>query len=350
MSQDVTDREQLDGLGVESGADRSEVRICVDADGGDDAPRVVIEGLRIALDKDPYLNVLLVGRKDSISALAAEYPDRIEAVETTEVIEMADHPAQAVRRKKDSSIVVGCKLVHEGRANGFYSAGSTGGVLTGATILIGRPRNISRPALATIVPVPGKHVVLLDVGANADCKPGYIVQFAKMGIAYAKVMLGRENPQVGLLNNGSEETKGSMFAQEVHAALASSLDCFIGNVEGGDLTSATCDVVVTDGFTGNIALKVMEGLADLLFRSIKQVMTSSFGNKLAAAKLNKDLREFKSTVSPDTYGGAPLLGIKNVCVIGHGSSSPQAIANGVALCARAVRDDLPGHIAREMGE
>ncbi len=324
------------------------VRICVDADGGDDAPAVVVEGLRIALASDPNLNVVLVGKKDSIEEISKEFPQRIEPVITTEVIEMGDHPAQAVRRKKDSSIVVGCRLVHEGRADGFYSAGSTGGVLAGATILIGRPKGVSRPALAAIIPVPSRPVVLLDVGANADCKPEYIVQFAKMGLAYAKVMLGRSNPTVGLLNNGSESTKGSIFAQEAHAALDREIESFIGNVEGGDLTSKTCDVIVTDGFSGNIALKVLEGTASFVFDALKQIMTSSFTNKLAAAKLKGGMKAFQSTVNPDTYGGAPLLGIRGVCVIGHGSSTPVAIANGIAACSQAVRDDLCGQIAQAM--
>ncbi len=331
-----------------SSDNKQQVKICVDADGGDDAPEAVIAGTKLALQADPKLNVLLVGRESSISGLAAEFSDRIDPVVTTEVIEMADHPAQAIRRKKDSSIVVGCKLVHEGRADGFYSAGSTGGCLSGATILIGRSKGVLRPALATIVPVPSKPVVLLDVGANADCKPEYLLQFAKMGRAYAKVILNRSKPTVGLLNNGSEPTKGSSFAQEVYALMNKELEDFIGNVEGGDLTSATCDVVVTDGFTGNITLKVLEGTALMIFRSVKSIMTSSTGNKLAAAKLRPAINEFVATVSPETYGGAPLLGIKTACIVGHGSSSPKAVANGIAACAKAVRDDLAGSIEREM--
>ncbi len=325
------------------------VRICVDADGGDDAPSVVVDGVRLALEKDPLLNIVLVGLETSVSQIASEFPGRIDPVITTEVIEMGDHPAEAFKTKKDSSIAVGCKLVHDGCADGFFTAGSTGGCLAAATLTIGRIKGVKRPAIATIIPVPHNPPILLDVGANADCKPEYLVQFAHMGKVYARLLLGRLAPTVGLLNNGSEETKGSAFAKEVHALLAENVEGFIGNVEGGDIMAGACDVVVTDGFTGNIALKVLEGTASVLFRELKAAMTSTVANKLAASKLRPAISELKKMISADTYGGAPLLGIKSVCMIGHGSSNPTAIANGVAATARAVRDGLPSCIAKEMG-
>lgn len=323
------------------------VRICVDADGGDDAPGVVTEGLRKALQDDPDLSILLVGRESSIRQIAGEFPNRIEPVVTTEVIEMSDHPAEAVRSKKDSSIVVGCKLVHQGLADGFYSAGSTGACLTAATVRIGRIEGVVRPALATIVPVPGKPVILLDVGANSDCKPEYLVQFAHMGRAYGECFFGMNNPTVGLLNNGTEDTKGNELAKQAFELLQS-VPNFCGNVEGNGLMRGEAQVVVTDGFSGNITIKIIEGTAAMIFKSLKGIMTSSLGNKLAAAKLSGDIHEFRATVDPDTYGGAPLLGTKAVCIVGHGSSSPQAIANGVAACAKSVRGRLPQRIAEAL--
>ncbi len=326
------------------------IRVCVDADGGDDAPAVVADGVRLALQADSDLHVVLVGREASVSQVAGEFPDRITPVVTTEVIEMGDHPADAVRHKKDSSIVVGCKLVHQGEADCFFSAGSTGAVLTAATILIGRVKGVQRPALATIVPVPGHPTVLLDCGANADCKPEHLVQFAHMGRAYAQSVLGMADPTVGLLNNGAEETKGCELAIEAHAMMRDQIPGFAGNVEGGGLMSGACDIVVADGFTGNVALKIIEGTAKMLFKSLKGAMTSSLGNKLAAAKLSGAFHQIKDSIDPDTYGGAPLLGARAACIIGHGSSSAVAIKNGVLQCAAAARGGLPDKIATALAD
>jgi len=326
------------------------VTICVDADGGDNAPNAVTDGVILALAEDPALKIVLVGREESISSVAAEFPERIEPVITTEVIDMADHPAQAVRRKKDSSIVVGCKLVHEGRARGFFSAGSTGACLTAATILIGRIKGVARPALATIIPSATGPVIFTDIGANSDCKPEYLAQFAIMGQALGETFLGMKAPTVGLLSNGSEDTKGSDFSQSVHELMLESVPRFYGNVEGGDLFKGTCNVVVTDGFTGNVALKVLEGTAGFVFSNLKRIMTASVPNKLAAATLKGDIKEFKDTIDPDVYGGAPLLGVRGVCVIGHGSSSPEAIKNGIAACAKSARMRLPERIGEALAQ
>ncbi len=324
-------------------------RICVDADGGDYAPGVVAEGVRLALQENPELHVVMVGRETSVAQIAAEFPDRITPVVTTEVIEMGDHPAVAVRKKKDSSIVVGCRLVHDGQAEGFFSAGSSGAVLTAATVVIGRVKGVQRPALATIVPVPGHPTVLLDCGANVDCKPEYLVQFAHMGRAYAQSVLGMGNPTVGLLNNGEEKSKGCELAVTANGLMSEQVPGFVGNVEGGGLMSGVCDIVVSDGFTGNVALKIIEGTAKMLFKSLKGAMTSSLGNKLAAAKLSGSFHQIKDSIDPDTYGGAPLLGTRAACIIGHGSSSATAVKNGVLQCAAAARGDLPGKIAAALG-
>jgi len=219
------------------------VTISVDALGGDNAPEVVLEGVEAALAADADLSVILCGPADVVEPFSASH-DRCTARATTEVISMAEHPANAVRKKKDSSIVVGCRLVKEGEAQGFFSAGSTGACLAAGTLVIGRIKGVQRPALATLVPSPVKPVVLCDVGANADCKPEYLVQFAHMASIYATKLMGITNPKVGLLNIGEEEEKGSQFAQEAHALLKESVPNFAGNAEGRDVMDGAFDVVV----------------------------------------------------------------------------------------------------------
>jgi glycerol-3-phosphate acyltransferase PlsX len=321
--------------------------IVVDAMGGDEAPAVVAEGLAIALAADPDLQVLLVGPREVVEPLAS---DRCEPVVASEVIEMGEHPAAAVRAKKDSSIVVGCRVVKEGRAGGFFSAGSTGACMAAATLVMGRIPGVARPAIAAVIPAAARASVLLDVGANADVKPEMLVQFARMGAAYARIMLGVSEPSIGLLNIGEEPSKGSVLAQEAHSLMAASLPGFVGNVEGRDVPAGTVDVIVTDGFTGNVTLKVLEGLASVLFKEMRSALTSTLPNRLAASVVAPSIRELKGRLDPEAYGGAPLLGVNGVCIIGHGSSGPQAIANGIAATARAVRGDLTGTIARAVRE
>jgi glycerol-3-phosphate acyltransferase PlsX len=192
--------------------------------------------------------------------------------------------------------------------------------------------------------------VLLDVGANADCKPENLLQFAEMGAAYATVVLGAESPRVGLLNIGEEPTKGSLLAQEAHQLLAASQPGFIGNVEGRDVTAGVADVIVTDGFTGNVALKLLEGTSETLLGQLRIAMTSSLPNKLAAAVLKPALRRMKERLDPDTYGGAPLLGVNGICIIGHGSSVARAVANAIGVAVQAVEGDLTGRIAEAVAE
>ena len=320
------------------------ITIAVDAMGGDNAPQVVLEGCAAALQNDPKLNIILCGPADVVEPFAQEH-ERCEAVVATQVIEMGEHPAQAVRKKKDSSISVACRMVKEGRAQGFYSAGSTGACLTAATLIMGRIKGIARPALATVVPSPVRPVLMCDVGANADCKPAYLVQFAQMASVYAQFLLHIENPRVALLNIGEEETKGSVFAQECHQLLKQSLPNFAGNAEGGDILAATYDVYVCDGFTGNVCLKTIEGTAKELFRAIKGVMKKNVITKLGAAPLLGGFKTLKDSIDPDTFGGAPLLGVRGACIIGHGSSSATAIKNGVAVTAQVVQSGLVERIS-----
>jgi glycerol-3-phosphate acyltransferase PlsX len=318
------------------------VTIAVDVMGGDDAPSVVLGGVRQALATDPSLHVLLVGPADVVSPESSE---RVTPVVATQVIAMGEHPANAVRTKKDSSIVVGCRLVKEGRADGFFSAGSTGACMAAATLGMGRITGVSRPAIATVIPGAARPSVLVDIGANADVRPDTLVQFGLMGRAYAQVVLDVAEPRVALLNIGEEPTKGSALAQEAHVLLRDHVRGFVGNVEGRDIPAGTVDVVVTDGFTGNVALKVLEGLAVTLFAQIKGVLMATPLTKIAAMAIVPGLRRLKDRIDPDTYGGAPLLGVNGVCIIGHGSSNERAVANGIGVAARAVRGGLVTRIA-----
>ncbi|HEY3318270.1 MAG TPA: phosphate acyltransferase PlsX [Coriobacteriia bacterium] len=325
-----------------------DVTVAVDAMGGDNAPDTVLEGVSAALAADPGLRVLLTGPADVVEPFAAPR-DRVTAVVATEIIGMDEHPAGAVRAKKDSSIVVGCRLVKEGRAEAFFSAGNTGACMAASTLLIGRLPGVQRPAIATVLPGRDRQVVMLDAGANADCKPEHLVQFAHMGAAYARVVLGVTDPSVGLLSIGEEPSKGSALVQEAHPLLAASVPGFVGNVEGMDIPRGTTDVVVTDGFTGNVALKLMEGLAAVLLAEVKEAMTATPAAKLAAAVIRPSLGRLRDRLDPDSAGGAPLLGIAGVSIIGHGRSSARAVAAALAVAATAVRGDLPGRIAQSVG-
>lgn len=258
---------------------------------------------------------------------------------------MHDHPATAVKQKKDSSIVVGCRLVKEGKADAFFSAGSTGGAMAAATLIIGRIRGIKRPAIATVIPAPKGQVVMIDSGANADVDPEYLLQFAAMGEIYSHAVLGVAKPRVGLLNVGEEETKGSQLAQDAYKLLQDSLAGFTGNAEGNDMFSGRFDVIATDGFTGNIVLKTMEGAVGALFSELKTIFYASTKNKLAAAAIKGDLKTLKDQLDTEAIGGAPLLGLTAPVIIGHGSSSAFAIENGIRAAARAVRQQVPQLIA-----
>ena len=321
------------------------VTIAVDALGGDNAPGVVLDGVEQALAADEDLTVILCGPNEVVSPFAAAH-DRCVAQATTEAISMGEHPAQAVRKKKDSSIVVGCRLVKEEAAQGFFSAGSTGACLAAATPVMGRAKGIARPALATVIPSPVRPVVMCDVGANADCKPEYLVQFGRMGSVYAQKMLGIEQPRAALLNIGEEEEKGSQFAQEAHKLMREKLPNFAGNAEGGDVLAANFDVFVCDGFTGNVCLKTIEGTSKVLFKTLKDIMMKSAVTKLGALALKGGLADLKRQVSADTYGGAPLLGVKGACIVGHGSSNATAVKNGVLTSAQLVREHVSELIAQ----
>lgn len=326
-----------------------EVRIALDAMGGDNAPGVVLEGAVLALQEDSSLTLSLLGPADVVEPFAKEH-SRVNPVVCTEVIGMAEHPAKAVRAKKDSTIVRGCELVRDDEADGFFSAGSTGACLAAATLVTGRIRGVKRPALGVVIPSLEKPTFLLDVGANADCKPEYLLQFAKMGQIYSEYVLDAKSPTVGLLNIGEEDSKGSTFAQEANALLREKLPAFAGNCEGKDLAHGGFDVVVTDGFTGNVALKSIEGTASLLFSLLKEELYSKAIYKLGALLAKGAFRKVRERTSPDTYGSSPLLGIEGSCLVGHGSSNAQAIKSGILTGCQEVRSGIVQRIEEKMSE
>ena len=319
--------------------------ICVDVMGADKEPAVLLEGVAQALSADPELEVLVAGAAEVVEPFAASH-ERARALVTTEVITMSEHPANAVRQKKDASIVRAAAAVRAGEADGLFSAGSTGAVLTAATFGVGRIKGVKRPALSLPFPgVTGKPTVFLDMGANADVKPDVLVQFAHMGRAYSRAILGVAEPRVGLLCNGSEDTKGSEMALAYHAALEAGNCGFAGNAEGTDLLAGTFDVIVADGFTGNVALKSIEGTGKFVLKRLKAAMETSLSNKIGMALLAGSLKSLAAEMSGDEYGGAILLGLRAPVVKGHGATSAQAVRKGTLAAAAAARAGLCEKIA-----
>lgn len=317
--------------------------LAVDACGGDKAPDVVLEGVKLACESDEDIEVILCG-PDKLVVPFCESASHCTPLVAEEVIGMGEHPAQAVKSKKNSSIVLGCKAVKEGRAQGFFSAGSTGACLVASTLHIGRIKGIKRPALGVILPSYKKPTLLLDVGANSDVKVDYLLQFAQMGSAYMSTTMNVQNPKVGLLNIGEEEAKGSMSAIETHELLAKELSNFGGNVEPSKMLAGEFDVVVTDGFTGNIALKTIESTSGFLLKLVKEALMATTLSKIGALLVKDNLSKLKTRVNPDSFGGSPLLGINGVCMIGHGSSNAEAIKNGILACTREIRANVKGAI------
>lgn len=326
--------------------------ICVDAMGGDREAQVVLDGVAAALAQDQDLKVLVAGDGDVVEPFCAKH-DRATALVTTQTIGMGEHPTEAIREKKDSSIVRGLAAVRAGEADGFFSAGSTGAIFAAATFGVGRIRGIKRPAIACAVPgLSGKNTVYLDMGANADVRPEMVVQFAHMGRAYSKVALGVEDPKVALLSNGSEDTKGSEAVIAEHEALvaAGGDTWFVGNCEGTDILMGLFDVIVTDGFAGNVALKSIEGTAKFMMKRVMNATRESKRALLGAGLLKPALKSIAADLSGDAYGGAALLGVKAPVFIGHGATSVDAVKHGTLATAAAVRGELVDKIAHTIAE
>jgi glycerol-3-phosphate acyltransferase PlsX len=318
--------------------------IAIDAMGGDRAPTEIVAGARQARDQFG-IEVLLVGPPDALGETGG-----LEVLPASEVIEMDDDPAVAVRRKKGASMVRCAEAVRDGQAAAMVSAGNTGAVMASALLRMGRIKGVQRPAIATPLPVPGSTpTVLLDSGANAECTAQWLVQFAQMGAVFFAERFGAGEPRVALLSIGEEPTKGTPLVKEAHALLAEP-GClpaakFIGNVEGRDVLSDGVDVVVTDGFTGNVVLKTLEGAVVFLVDSFLAAMTSTEESRQAAKALLPVLAPLQEELDPDTYGGASLLGVDGVCIISHGSASSRAIVNAV----RVAREMADAHLVAELG-
>lgn len=312
--------------------------------GGDRAPGEIVEGARRA-SVDHGIPVLLVGRPDEIGDTGG-----LPVLPASEVIAMDAEPGRSVRQMKDSSLVRAAEAVRDGVASAMVSAGNTGATMASALLRMGRIRGVSRPAIATPLPRPGMApLVLLDAGANAECEPSWLVQFGQMGAVFARHRFGVATPKVGLLSIGEEAGKGSPFVKETFELMAATdwaASCgatFVGNVEGRDLMGEIADVVVTDGFTGNVALKSMEGAVKAMAKALLEVFSQP-EHKAAADQLIPALAPLYATFSPDTYGGAMLLGVDGVCIISHGSSSADAIVNALGVAYEMVQNDVVAHL------
>ena len=323
------------------------MRIAVDAMGGDHAPAEIVKGAALAV-QEYEIDISLVGLPHEVQPLLGSNP-RMQLVPCTQVITMDEHPAQAVRSKPDASINVCAHMVKEGRAQGWISAGNSGAIMAAALFIQGRIRGVERPALGSIVPTQNDFAYFLDVGANVDSKPDYMEQFAVMGSVYAREMMGRPKPRVALLSNGEEEGKGDERVRETTRRLRGSLSGFIGNVEPKDIYAARADVVVADGFVGNVAIKMAEATAEFLFRALRDEIPKTLGGKLGGALIRPRVREIRDRIDWREFGGAPLLGIDGVAVVAHGRSDARAIKNAIRVTRDAVDNQLVGKIRAEVG-
>jgi glycerol-3-phosphate acyltransferase PlsX len=320
--------------------------IALDAMGGDDAPRQIVQGA-VDAARGLAVRVALVGCEEEVRAELAGTGydgDLIEIVPASEVIEMEEAPALAARQKKDSSIVVGLKLVKDRKASAFVSAGNTGAVMAGSIMYLGRVRGIERPSLVGLMPLSGRLVSLLDVGANADCRPTYLLQFAQMAAAYMEKVWKVERPEVALLNIGEEKSKGSTLTQETYELLAASGLNFVGNIEGRDVPMGKVDVIVTDGFTGNVVVKTMEGMAAYIQGELRKAIKSRPWYAAAGLALLPAFGKMRKTLDYREYGAGPLLGINGLVFIGHGSSDARAIYSALRVAREAALSGMLGAI------
>lgn len=322
--------------------------IAVDAMGGDKAPEEIVAGARQA-SENHGIPVVLVGHPDKIH----DHGD-LEVIPALESIAMDAEPGSSVRKMKDSSLVRAAEAVRDGKASAMVSAGNTGATMASALLRMGRIKGVARPAIATLLPTPGStSTVFLDAGANAECRPEWLVQFGKMGSVFAQHRLGISEPRIGLLSIGEEPGKGSPFVKEAYEEMSKaswSGEVFLGNVEGRDLMSDEVDVVVTDGFTGNVALKTLEGS----LKTLMMALFTALGERPEAAKaaevLSPELGDLYNVFHPDSYGGAMLLGVKGVCIISHGSSTALAIENAIKVASEMVESDVVGSITSAVSE
>ncbi len=328
------------------------VTIAVDAMGGDHAPEAEVEGA-VRAAKAYHVQIVLVGREELVQKELARYEDSmglpIQVVHASEVVTMEDSAARAMRSKRDSSIRVASRLVRDGLVQGLVSAGNTGAVMATAKTVQGMVHGVDRPALSAVFPtVKGTPVVMMDVGANVDCSPQMLAQFAVMGDIYSRVIFENKSPRVGLLSIGEEEHKGNDLTRAAWPLLRTLPINFIGNVEGGDLYSGKADVIVCDGFIGNVALKTSEGVIEVIVKMLKESLQGSIPAQMGYLLASKALKGFKRRLDYSEYGGAPLLGVKGVCIICHGRSNANAIKNAIHIAAQFAEKRINQRIENEL--
>lgn len=324
------------------------VKVVVDAMGGDNAPAAPIQGAVDAVNERNDVFIYLTGKEDVIKAELAKYTypkDKIEILPASQVIETAEPPVMAIKGKKDSSIVVGLTKVRHGEADAFVSSGSTGAVLVGGQVIVGRIKGVERPPLAPLLPTLKGQALLIDCGANVDARPSHLVQFAKMGSIYMENIMGVKNPKVGILNIGAEEEKGNALVKETFPLLKACRDInFIGSIEARDVLTGNADVIVCEAFAGNCVLKSVEGTASTLIREIKGTLKSSVVGMIGGALIKPSLKKILKRFDSSEHGGAPLLGLKGLVVKSHGSANAKEIKNSIFQCVQFSKEDISGKI------
>ena len=329
------------------------VRVAVDAMGGDNAPLEIVKGAVEALEIRKDLKVILVGQEQTVRAELQKYSydeSRLEVVNASEVIEMAEPPVQAIRSKKDSSIVVAMKLVKNGEADAFVGAGSTGAVLVGGQLIVGRIKGVERPPLAPLLPTEKGASLLIDCGANVDARPSHLVQFAKMGSIYMENVMGIQNPRVAIVNIGAEEEKGNALVKETFPLLKNCPEInFIGSVEARDIPAGVADVIVCEAFVGNVVLKMYEGVSSALLHQVKQGMMSTLRSKIGALLVKPALKKTLKSFDTSQYGGAPLLGLNGLVVKTHGSSKAVEVKNSILQCIAFKEEKINEKIKEQIG-
>lgn len=320
------------------------IKVAVDAMGGDHAPLEIVKGAVEAVNSREDIKVFLVGQEKAVNAELQKYQydaSKIEVVNATEIIEMAEPPVQAIRTKKDSSIVVAMKMVKNGEADAFVGAGSTGAVLVGGQLIVGRIKGVERPPLAPLLPTEKGASLLIDCGANVDARPSHLVQFAKMGSIYMENVMGVSNPRVAIVNIGAEEEKGNALVKETFPLLKECKDIhFIGSIEARDIPSGYADVIVCEAFAGNIILKLYEGVGGTLISMVKQGMMSDLRSKIGALLVKPALKRTLKRFDTSQYGGAPLLGLKGLVVKTHGSSKAVEVRNSILQCVTFTQQQM----------
>ncbi len=329
------------------------MRVVVDAFGGDNAPLEIIKGASLA-SLEYSTEITLTGNEKTIKQIIAEnnlsFYGELKIVDTDDVISMHDEPTSLVKAHSESSMALAFKELAENRADAFVSAGSTGAIVVGGTLIIKRIKGVKRPALAGIIPAPKGHYMLMDMGANAECRPEMLCQFGIMASAYLEGVEGKKNPEIGLLNIGTEDSKGGELQKEAYKLMTDAPINFVGNIESREMPKGVCDAVITDGFTGNIALKLIEGSAATLFSLIKEVFYKSLPNKLAALVVKKDLSKVKRLMDSSEVGGAPLLGVRKTVIKAHGSSNAKAVKNAIGQAVKFTETGVIEKISAALSE